>query len=143
MVYMSCARLETLVDGTTEPNTEKSRRTIPLIPLAVEALHQHRVRQQERRLAAGPVWKDQGWIFCNVQGGPLYPEHPDLWPFVEDRMNELFPAIERNQQQNGTPEDVRAYAKQQFQKRLTRIGRARTQSLEQIYHLVEGEDRAE
>ena len=73
----------------------------------------------------------------------LVAEHPDLWPFVEDRMNELFSTVERNQQQNGTPEDVRAYAKQQFQKRLTRIGRARTQSLEQIYHLVEGEDRAE
>ncbi len=73
----------------------------------------------------------------------LVAEHPDLWPCVEDRMNELFSAVERNQQQNGTPEDVRAYAKQQFQKRLTRIGRARTQSLEQIYHLVEGEDRAE
>ena len=59
----------------TEPKTEKSRRTIPLIPLALEALRQHRVRQQERRRAAGPRWKDQGWIFCNTQGGPLYADH--------------------------------------------------------------------
>jgi ribonucleoside-diphosphate reductase beta chain len=70
----------------------------------------------------------------------LVAEHHDLWPVVEDRMNELFSIVATNQEQNGTPEPVREYAKQQFQKRLTRIGRARTQSLEQIYQFSEGED---
>ncbi len=55
----------------SEPKTKKSRRTVSLIPLALETLRQHRVRQQEWRLAAGPRWKDQGWIFCNSQGVPL------------------------------------------------------------------------
>jgi ribonucleoside-diphosphate reductase beta chain len=73
----------------------------------------------------------------------LVAEHPGIWPVVEERMNELFAIVASNQEQNGTPEPVREYAKQQFQKRLTRIGRARTQSLEQIYQLAESEDQAE
>lgn len=73
----------------------------------------------------------------------LVAEHHDLWPVIEERMNELFSIIERDQQQNGTPEPVRDYAKQQFQKRLTRIGRARTQSLEQIYQFSESEEQAD
>jgi len=73
----------------------------------------------------------------------LVAEHHDLWPVVEERMNELFSIVASNQEQNGTPEVVREYAKQQFQKRLTRIGRARTQSLEQIYQLSENEVQAE
>ena len=63
----------------------------------------------------------------------LVAQHPTLWPLVETRMNELFSAIEKDQQQNGTPEDTRAYARQQYEKRLTRIGRARNQTLEQVY----------
>ena len=34
---------------------------------------------------------------------------------------------------------MRAYARQQFEKRLARIGRARQQSLEQVYQLAESE----
>lgn len=63
----------------------------------------------------------------------LVAEHNDLWPLVESRMNELFSAIERNQQKNQTPEDTRNYTRQQFEKRLARIGRARSQTLEQVY----------
>lgn len=62
-----------------------------------------------------------------------------LWPLVEERMNSHFTAIARNQEENGTPEAVRAYARQQFEKRLTRISRAREQSLEQVYQLAESE----
>lgn len=72
----------------------------------------------------------------------LVAEHPSIWPQVEARMNELFAAIEHNQRQNGTPEVVREYAKQQFQKRLSRIGRARQQNIEQIYQDAEGEEQS-
>lgn len=65
-----------------------------------------------------------------------------LWPIVEERMNELFAHVEYNQQQSGLNEEFRAYAKQQFQKRLTRIGRARGQSLEQIYQATESDEIA-
>jgi len=66
-----------------------------------------------------------------------------LWPAVEARMNELFSAIARNQEENGTPDAIRDYARQQFEKRLTRIGRAREQTVEQIYSGNEIEEPAE
>jgi ribonucleoside-diphosphate reductase beta chain len=66
-----------------------------------------------------------------------------LWPVVEARMNELFSAIAHSQQENGTPDAIRSYARQQFEKRLARIGRAREQSVEQIYQGPESEEAAE
>lgn len=72
----------------------------------------------------------------------LVAQNKDLWPLIESRMNELFSAIERNQQKNKTPEDTRNYARQQFEKRLARIGRARNQTLEQVYQFS-GEETAE
>lgn len=73
----------------------------------------------------------------------LVAQHPDLWPLVEERMLAHFTAIENNQRQNGTPEVVRNYARQQFEKRLTRIARAREQTLEQIYAGEASEEGAE
>jgi len=70
----------------------------------------------------------------------LVAEHPDLWPLVEARMNELYGAIARHQEQDGTPDVLRDYARQQFEKRLKRISRASTQSLEQVYHTPESEE---
>ncbi len=66
-----------------------------------------------------------------------------LWPVVEDRMHELFNAIARNQEQNGSPKSVRTYARQQFEKRLTRIGRAREQTVEQVNTSAESDEMAE
>lgn len=63
-----------------------------------------------------------------------------LWPVVEDRMNELFGRVARDQEQNGAPQFLRDYAKQQFQKRLTRIKRALDQSPEQIEQTVDLEE---
>ncbi|HLJ34072.1 MAG TPA: R2-like ligand-binding oxidase [Ktedonobacteraceae bacterium] len=66
-----------------------------------------------------------------------------LWPVVEHRMHELFDAVARNQEQNGSPESVRTYARQQFEKRLTRIGRAREQTVEQVNRSAESDEMAE
>ncbi|HET8911551.1 MAG TPA: site-specific integrase, partial [Ktedonobacteraceae bacterium] len=55
----------------SEPKTAKSRRRIHLSALAIEALKRHRVRQNEQRLAVGPGWHDQNWVFCNTVGGPI------------------------------------------------------------------------
>jgi ribonucleoside-diphosphate reductase beta chain len=73
----------------------------------------------------------------------LVAQDKSLWPVVEARMNELFSAIDRSQQENGTPDAIRDYARLQFEKRLTRIGRAREQSVEQIYQSSESEEAAE
>ncbi len=56
---------------TSEPKSAKSRRRIHLSQLAIEALKRHRIRQNEARLAAGPAWSEQGWVFCNAVGRPI------------------------------------------------------------------------
>jgi integrase len=55
------------------PKTARSRRTIILSPWAVSALREHRTRQLEQRLAAGPFWQDEDLVFCGATGGPLDP----------------------------------------------------------------------
>jgi len=64
--------------------TKASRRVVPLLPVAVEALRQHRKRQLEERMAAGPYWQDEDLVFTTHLGGPLQPNNitrrtfPDL-----------------------------------------------------------------
>lgn len=55
----------------SKPKTAKSRRKIHLTRLAIEALKRHRIRQNEAKLAAGPAWDEQGWVFCNTIGKPI------------------------------------------------------------------------
>jgi len=59
-----------------EPKTERSRRTIALDVATVEALRQHRVRQIEERLAAGPRWHDGDFVFATSVGTPM--DHRNL-----------------------------------------------------------------
>lgn len=54
-----------------QPKTKRSRRNISLTLVAVDALRRHRVRQNEERLALGPVWEEMDLVFSNVLGGPL------------------------------------------------------------------------
>ncbi len=59
-----------------ETKTAKSRRTVPLPATARLALQRQRVRQAERRLAAGSSWQDrQGLAFTDVVGRPWAPPH--------------------------------------------------------------------
>ena len=61
-----------LVIGT--PKTKKSRRTIALSQEAVLLLKSVQIRQIEQRLAAGPMWRDHGYVFCQTDGKPLHPD---------------------------------------------------------------------
>ena len=56
-------------DGDTK--TEKSRRTLGLPQMAVDALKAHQSRQQEERLAAAEQWGDQGLVFASRTGTGL------------------------------------------------------------------------
>jgi ribonucleoside-diphosphate reductase beta chain len=73
----------------------------------------------------------------------LVAEDPDLWPLVEARMQGYFATIERNQVENGAPESTRHYARQQFDKRLARIAKARGQTTLEIDQLAESEEADE
>lgn len=54
-----------------DPKTPAARRRIPIDPAAVEVLRQHRRRQAEERLKAGPAWQDHGLVFCTRSGRPV------------------------------------------------------------------------
>src|SRR6266571_6317108 len=59
----------------TEPKTKSGRRSIALVPFAVEALGQHWEHQQEEKARAGELWQDHGYVFCKSDGSHLNPGH--------------------------------------------------------------------
>jgi len=66
------------VEGSLQllpPKTRHSRRTVPLPPPCVEALRQHRARQDRERLALGPAWTDSGLVFTTTIGTPIEPDN--------------------------------------------------------------------
>lgn len=71
---LTVARQLQRIDGKlilTEPKTPRSRRTLQLPAVAIEALRAHKLRQLEERLAAGPAWQDSGLVFTTAIGTPL------------------------------------------------------------------------
>jgi integrase len=54
-----------------EPKTPKSRRSIHLAHMTLEALKHHRIRQRQQRLIAGAAWEEHDWVFCNSLGKPM------------------------------------------------------------------------
>ncbi|QDP95085.1 site-specific integrase [Microlunatus elymi] len=56
-----------------ETKTPKSRRTIALPALCIEALRRERVQQAEDRLAAGSRWRDSGLVFASEVGTEMHP----------------------------------------------------------------------
>ncbi|MFN2484266.1 MAG: tyrosine-type recombinase/integrase [Candidatus Limnocylindria bacterium] len=54
-----------------EPKTARSRRTVVLARVAVQALREHRTRQLQERLWAGSRWQDHGLVFARAIGTPL------------------------------------------------------------------------
>jgi len=53
------------------PKSKAGRRTIKLPDPLRDALRQHRAQQAEQRLAAGSLWEDGGFVFCQPNGRPL------------------------------------------------------------------------
>jgi integrase len=58
-----------------EPKTSRSARTVYLPAFAVTALKEHRRRQLEERLQAGPLWEEHGLVFTTLAGRPLAKEN--------------------------------------------------------------------
>src|SRR5262249_304493 len=54
-----------------DTKTAKSRRTLALPRIAIEALREHHRRQAEWRLAAGALWQDHGLVFTSSAAPPL------------------------------------------------------------------------
>lgn len=65
------------------PKTKKSRRSIVIVPFALEALSRHRERQYVAMEKAGTRWAGNGFVFCTSLGTPLHPDNNIFVPFKE------------------------------------------------------------
>ncbi len=54
-----------------EPKSEKSRRTLQLPAVIIDALKKHRTRQKKERLKAGGNWQGSDLVFTSTVGSPL------------------------------------------------------------------------
>jgi len=71
------------VDGDTQktrlrfqdPKTAKSRRKIAIPTSIMGELRRHRARQNEEKLRAGSLYKDDSLVFCTELGRPLEPRN--------------------------------------------------------------------
>jgi integrase len=63
-----------LVLQLAELKTEKSRRTLALPRYAVAALKALKTAQAADKLRLGPLYRDQGLVFCRPDGGPYWRE---------------------------------------------------------------------
>ncbi len=66
------------VDGRLRfaaPKTARSRRVVPLPPICVVALSEHRERQDQDRAALGRAWYESGLVFTTSIGTPLEPRN--------------------------------------------------------------------
>ncbi len=83
----------------------------------------------------------------------LVAQDKTLWPLIENRMSELLPlamGVVQETDEDPTSEEERSfglkmdeyldYTTSQFNKRITRIARAREQTLEELYQISEVED---
>ncbi len=61
-----------VIEGATK--TPKSRRRMSLDATTVGVLRQHKARQAELHLEAGPAWVGQGHVFTLDDGRPLHPD---------------------------------------------------------------------
>ena len=61
--------------NSTEPKTERARRTVPLSPELVAMLKRHRARQREERMRAANQWTDTALVFTTALGTAVDPRN--------------------------------------------------------------------
>lgn len=57
----------------TRPKTKKSRNAVPIPPVFVPFLHDHKALQEEMRAAARELWQEHRVVFSRPDGRPLDP----------------------------------------------------------------------
>jgi len=74
MGYLRVAKQLQRVDGRfelLEPKTVRSRRTLAIPPAIIDALREHRTRQEEQKLDGAGEANRLGLVFTRSDGGPL------------------------------------------------------------------------
>lgn len=59
------------------PKSRTSVRPLALPPFVADAFRDQRRRQAEQRLAFGPGWRDEDWVFTMGDGRPTSPDFID------------------------------------------------------------------
>jgi integrase len=59
----------------SEPKTKTSRRVLNLPDSLIVKLREHRTRQLEEKMQAGPHWQETGLVFTSSIGTPVDPRH--------------------------------------------------------------------
>ena len=62
----------------SETKTSRSRRGIVLASFALDALREHKSRQLDAMINAGPLWQYNDYVFCSATGTYLSPGHNAL-----------------------------------------------------------------
>lgn len=74
---LQVCRSVTLFGEVSAPKTAAARRTIVLPAFVLDVLRDHRKRQDEERLHAGPEWTDRDLVFSTISGNYLDLHHLD------------------------------------------------------------------
>ncbi len=61
------------------PKTKSSVRSLKVPPAAISTLKAYKQWQNERRLAIGDLWQDEGWVFTGWNGKPIHPDTLSGW----------------------------------------------------------------
>lgn len=87
--------------GIVRSDTTKGKkpRTLPLLPVAADALRRRKGVQLEERLAGGAAWRDTGFIVTTGTGGPLSDAQWRVWGF--------YPLLARLELPRIRPHDLR------------------------------------
>ena len=81
----------------SEPETPRSRRSIPISESLVRALQDHKRKQSEERLKVGPKYQNKDLVFATSEGTPLL------------RRNLVRPHFKPVLKRAGLPESIRLY----------------------------------
>lgn len=64
---------------TKTPKTQKSIRELSIPDYLIDMLNDLRREQILKAFELGDVWQNEGWIFTQWNGKPMYPTTPTLW----------------------------------------------------------------
>lgn len=64
---------------TKPPKTQKSTRELSIPDYLISMLNDLRREQMVEALKLGDAWHNEGWIFTQWNGAPMYPSTPTLW----------------------------------------------------------------
>jgi integrase len=79
---LSVSRTLLRLDGRlvfAQPKSETSTRTVPVPPMALAVLRDHKARQKEEREAAGERWWHLDLVFPSSVGTPMEPTNVNRW----------------------------------------------------------------